>query len=167
MRATLLLLLLTLQPQDPPDPTVEEIIDRMEKAAAPGRGTIFIATTERGQSAEIAVAKDGTMRILEPLPDARPAISYRLHEMVLTADAVYDLVEEWTSLPNLSSRSGLARCAQKIARANCDRVDPFTERWGTASFQTWFWHLYFYALSPRMALGYERGLRLAGRRRLD
>ena len=169
MRAAILLLLFIL-PQEPAEPTVEQIIERMEKAAAPARGTVFVVATEKGQKAEISVAKDGTVRIQEP-PDSalkRPRLWSRVKQVILADDAVYDLVDESSSLlAGMSPMNALPRTTQRILRSECDRVDPFTEKFGGGAYHRSFWHVYFYALSPARAFAYERGLKKIARRIVD
>ncbi|HEU4339258.1 MAG TPA: hypothetical protein VFS19_04255 [Planctomycetota bacterium] len=168
MRVALLLLLL-IPPQDPADPTLDQIIDRMEKAAAAARGTVFIASTEKGLSAEFAVAKDGCVRFRQPPPNSpdKPQVVLRSQEITVTPEAVYNIVEEWKSLPTPYRRGGLPRTAQKLLKSDGASIDPFTEKVGSGHAFYFNYNIYFYALSPRMTFGHERDLKLAGRRDLD
>ena len=174
MRASVLLLtLLAFQPQDPAEPTLDQIIERMEKAAAAARGSSFIAETEKGsrsepglQPAEFSIANDGTVRIQEPTSAElkKPRLWSRENSMVLGGDSVYVISDELATLPSIGRYNGISKIAQRIFKTDCDRIDPFTEKWGAGAYHSWFWHAYFYALSPAKAFAFERNLKLTGRR---
>src|SRR5688572_26117899 len=172
----LLLLLALFSPrlQEPAEPTVAQIIERMEKAAAAARGSTFIAETEKGpknepglQAAEISVASDGTVRVQEPISSElkKARLWARTTSMTLGEDSVYVITDEMATLPSIG-RNGITRSAQRILKTDCDRIDPFAEKWGSGSYYSWFWHVYFYALSPARAFAFERNLVLKGRRKI-
>jgi tetratricopeptide (TPR) repeat protein len=172
----LLLTLVAVHPQEPADPTLEQIIDRMERAAAPARGSAFVAATPPGnmfefslQKAEITVAKDGTVRIQEPSSEElkSPRLWSRTQTMVLTDDAVFVTSDELATLPSIPRRNGLGKTTQRILKSECDRVDPFREKWGASASHSWHWHIYFFALSPAKAFAFERNLRFKGRRKIE
>src|SRR5690349_17357802 len=168
MRAALLLLLL-LPAQDPADPTLDQIIERMEKAAAVARGSTFIAAPQNGLSAEFTIAKDGTVRIQEPPPAElkAPGARTRFRIMVLGDGVCYDIEDDLANPGSEAARTSVRRKAEKFVPAACDRIDPFWQNSAGGAAWPWSWHRWLYALSPKRAFAFERDLKFVGRRRFQ
>jgi hypothetical protein len=152
----------------PQDPTAEQIVERMEKAASAARGSTFSflanapwtgATLHR---VSLEVARDGSVRIHQPGPN-----SGRWREMVLAKSAIYDVYDDLSSLAHVSTRHSVRRSAERFTPADVDRIDPFIQNSGGGAWIPWSWHPWFHALSPRWTFQYERNLKVAGRRRVD
>jgi tetratricopeptide (TPR) repeat protein len=131
----------------PQDLTLEQILDRMEAAAAPARGSTFdVEWNDPVERAGVVVADDGSVRIDHQAGDALwPSRT----SWVLTGDAFTEISEPGGTAGRLSVRTERFDAASSEA-------DPFAyAQFGAL----------FHALSPRRAFAFERNLRAAGVRR--
>ncbi len=154
--------------QDPADPTLDQILERMEKAAAAARGSTFgfLANTPwpgaMAHRVDISVARDGTVRIQQPGPNAG-----RYRFMVLSDSGLFDIYDDLSSLAHVSTRHSVRRSAERFTPADVDRIDPFSQNSGGGAWIPWAWHVWLHALAPQRAFRYERNLKVAGRRRVE
>ena len=166
-------------PQDPAPATLDQLLDRMDAAAAGARGSTFTLKGEESAllmamfmpvspAMKVSVAKDGTLRLVTEATthDPRMAMmggrSTPSRTTILDADGL-TLIEE---RPARETGGQLRRRTEKIAAASVDHSDPFAEAspWGGSMSETA--GPVIHLLSPKRAFTFERGIELVGKRRI-
>lgn len=143
--------------------TLQKLIDKMEQAAAPARGSQFVAQVLQSPEAflyggQISVATDGTVRVISPPEDTPWARYTARNELVLGPEGFYYLQEQPGNHPNVRLRVR----TEKFAPGADERVDPFIDPPGFRHDYSSF-EIFLHALSPRRSLAFERNLELVGK----